>query len=227
MLIISNNVARTNLVPFVFIKNKERIKKEKGTWSNDLINLVCAGERVPEETDDRGGEGERRGQRGGEEDNGRPRQTRWGDLPARGQGQEWLHLPRRVQWAEARRALKPSCRVAASPGTASPTCLAPPRVPIQAESPLRFSSDPRGTSLSTEHLHQSCHLSIDRSIDFFPCELCLREWMSCPRRIRHYRHFRRRRTGSLSSSFARKKGIGPIEETLMDNRLSGSLWIYI
>lgn len=38
--------------------------------------FVCTGERVPEETNDRGGERQRRGQRGSEEDNGRPRQTR-------------------------------------------------------------------------------------------------------------------------------------------------------
>lgn len=173
---------------------------------------MCTGERVPEETNDRGGERQRRGQRGGEEDNGRPRQTRWGDLPARGQGQEWLHLPRRVQWAEARRALKPSCRVAASPGTASPTCLAPPRVPIQAESPLRwFSSVTRATPLNTEQLHQSCHLSIDR---FFlvNCVFAniIRDVFIIIIVYIYFTSRQRREKQDLSSSFSRRKGIGPI-----------------
>lgn len=71
--IISNNLSRTNLVR---LTNKKK-KMDDDDETIYLISwFVCTGERVPEETNDRGGERQRRGQRGGEEDNGRPRQTR-------------------------------------------------------------------------------------------------------------------------------------------------------
>jgi hypothetical protein len=60
-----------------------------------------AGERVPEEADG-GGRG-RGAERRNEEHAGRPRQARRRDLPARGQGQERVHLARRVLRAQARR----------------------------------------------------------------------------------------------------------------------------
>lgn len=58
------------------------------------VPFSFTGERLPAETGVGGGAGRRERERGREEDAGRPRQARRGDLPARGQGQERLHLPR-------------------------------------------------------------------------------------------------------------------------------------
>lgn len=72
----------------------------------------------------------------------------------------------------------------------------------------------RYASNATEHGTTPPIVSpLDRS--FFPCELCLREYH--PRRIHHYHRIyiyftsrQRREKQDLSSSFSRRKGIGPI-----------------
>ena len=76
-----------------------------------VLVALCdfAGERVPEEADAGSRAVWSRRERRDEEDARRPRQTRRGNLPARGQGQERLHLPRGVQRTQARRALKDYC----------------------------------------------------------------------------------------------------------------------
>lgn len=68
-----------------------------------FLRPFTIGERVPEETDAGGRGVERRRERGREENARRSRQARRGDIPARGHGQERLHLSRGVQRPEARR----------------------------------------------------------------------------------------------------------------------------
>jgi hypothetical protein len=93
----------------------------------------CTGERVPEEADAGGRADRRRRERGDEEDAGRPGQARGGDLPARGQGQERLHLPRGVQRAEARRTVKTSFRLNHSATEHTPTRARTTHTPIHTQ----------------------------------------------------------------------------------------------